>query len=325
MKFLSFSRGDLNIGGHLYTILVSRVILTVIAMGLPDYGCSSPPECVTDDTGAKICLQRVPQRIISLAPNLTETVYGLAAQDLLVGRTARCNRPAEVEKVPEVGAYLNPDLERIMALRPDLVLATKPGLREEIVTRLSGVGIPVFVEDCKSLEDVCNLVVRLGLLLGHVQEAETVARDIQQRRGILQEHLQALQRPSALFAVGVKPLVVAGGNSFLGSLLREAGGVNIAESSSVPYTRFSFEEVLRRDPEYILVLDKECKQKECLDYLKRYSTLRAVKDGKVRSVDADLVSRPSPRAAAALEMIANVLHPGSAISVSMQKQADAEY
>ncbi|MDQ1237905.1 MAG: cobalamin transport system substrate-binding protein [Thermodesulfobacteriota bacterium] len=325
MKFLSSLRRDLNLGGHLSTIFVSRVILTVIAMGVAEYGYCSPPECVTDDTGTKICLLKAPQRIISLAPNLTETVYGLGAQDLLFGRTARCNRPAEVEKVPEVGAYLNPDLERIMALRPDLVLATKPGLREEIVTRLSGVGIPVFVEDCKSLEDVCNLVVRLGVLLGRPQEAETVARDIQQRRVILQEHLRALQKPSALFAVGVKPLVVAGGNSFLGSILREAGGVNIAESSATPYTRFSFEEVLRRDPEYILVLDKECKKQECLDYLKRYSTLRAVKDGKVRSVDADLVSRPSPRAAEALEMIADVLHPGSAISASMQKQADSGY
>ena len=265
--------------------------------------------CVTDDMGRKVCASGVPQRVVSLAPNLTETVFYLGVQDRLVGRTARCNRPAAASKIPQVGAYLHPDLERIITLKPDLVLATKPGLREEIVERLTALGIPVFVEDCKSVDDVCFLMERLGRLFHREQEATSAIEDIQRRRRVLKERLEGLPRPTVLFAVGVKPLVVAGGQSFLGALIREAGGVNIAEDIAIPYARFSFEEVIKKDPEYILILDKECKQQECVDHLKRYPTLRAVRYEKVESLDADLVARPAPAVIEALELIAKTLHP----------------
>ncbi|MGC9029514.1 MAG: ABC transporter substrate-binding protein [Desulfomonilaceae bacterium] len=244
-----------------------------------------------------------------MAPSLTETVFDLGGQDWLVGRTARCNRPAAALKIPQVGAYLHPDLERIISLKPDLVLATKLGLREEIVERLTELGIPVFVDDSKSVDDVCHLMERLGRLFHREKEAASAIEDIQRRRRGLQARLKGLPRPSVLFAVGVKPLVVAGGQSFLGSLIREAGGVNIAEDIAIPYARFSFEEVIKKDPEYILVLDKECKEQECVDHFKRYPMLRAVRDGKVASVDADLVARAAPAVIEAVELIAKTLHP----------------
>lgn len=320
MKSQSSSRRDPSGHRTFLKLIFSGFLVGLLIIASAEEGYSFPPDCVSDDMGVKICLNDFPKRIVSLAPNLTETLYGLEAQDLLVGRTARCNRPPDAARIAQVGAYLNPDLERIIALKPDLVLATRPGLREEIVNRLSGVGIPVFVEDCKSLDDVCSLIQRLGTLLRRTDRAQNLIHDIQERRTALHGRLETGRKPSALFAVGVKPLVVAGGSSFLGSLLREAGGLNIAEDTQIPYGRFSFEEVIRRDPEYILVLDKECKQEECLNYLKKYGTLRAIQDGKVRSVDADLVARPSPRAADALEMIADVLHPGLLAPVTGQSR-----
>jgi len=254
-------------------------------------------------------LQAIPHRVVSLAPNLTETLFFLGASDTLVGRTARCNRPPGAAKIPQIGPYLHPDLERIISVKPELVLATKPGLREEIVERLNALNIRVFVEDCRSMDDLCSLLRRLGVLLGRKEAAETAANDIQHRRKILRERLQGLARPSVLFAVGVKPLVVAGGQSFLGSLIREAGGTNIAEDLPISYTRYSLEEVLKKDPEYILILDKECKQQECVDHLKRYAALSAVQYHKVASLDADLVARPAPGVIEALELIAKTLHP----------------
>lgn len=271
-------------------------------------GVSLDLRCVSDDVGTKICLPAIPKRIVSLAPNLTETVFFLGANKKLIGRTARCNRPPAAANVPQIGAYLRPDLERIISLQPDLVLATKPGLREEIVERLTALNIPVFVEDCRSIDDVCSLLQRLGCLLGQEETAAIAIKDIQARRITLHARLHGLDRPSVLFAVGVKPLVVAGGKSFLGALIREAGGINIAEHTPVPYSRYSFEEVIRKDPEYILILDKECKQQECVDYLKRYAALSAVQDHKVVSLDADLVARPAPGAIDALELIAKTIH-----------------
>lgn len=270
---------------------------------------ASGASCITDDMSRKVCVSDELKRVVSLAPNLTETVFYLGAQDGLVGRTARCNRPAAALKIPQVGAYLHPDLERIISLKPDLVLATKLGLREEIVERLTQLGIPVFVEDSKSVDDVCRLMERLGRLFHRENEAASAIGDIQRRRRALQARLKGLPRPSVLFAVGVKPLVVAGGQSFLGALIREAGGVNIAEDIAIPYARFSFEEVIKKDPEYILILDKECKQQECVDHLKRYPMLRAVREEKVESLDADLVARPAPAVIDALELIAKTLHP----------------
>ncbi len=272
---------------------------------------SPESNCVKDDIGNEICLRNTPSRIVSLAPNLTETVFFLGANDRLVGRTARCNRPAAAANVPQIGAYLRPDLERLISLHPDLVLATKPGLREEIVDRLTALNVPVFVEDCRSVDDVCSLLRRLGLLLGKEAMAQLAIKDIQHRRAVLREHLQGLVSPRILFAVGVKPLVVAGGQSFLGALIREAGGVNIAEDIMIPYSRYSFEEVIKKDPEYILILDKECKQEECLNYLRRYTTLSAVRNHKVISVDADLVARPAPGVIDALELIAKTIHPSA--------------
>ncbi len=308
MMFPLFSRKDLEQLVKSYRRLIGFCLL-VMCVPCQTGTAATGIFCLTDDTGREVCVSEAPRRVISLAPNLTETVCYLGAQDKLVGRTARCNRPASAANIPQVGAYLHPDMERIIALKPDLVLAAKPGLREEIVERLSSLGIPVFVEDSKSVDDVCRLMGKLGRLFKREKTAAEAVEDIQRRRRALQERLEGLPSPSVLFAVGVKPLVVAGGRSFLGALIREAGGVNIAENIDIPYARFSFEEVIKIDPEYILILDKECKQQECVDHLRRYPTLRAVRDEKVVSVDADLVARPAPAVIEALELIAKTLHP----------------
>jgi iron complex transport system substrate-binding protein len=116
-------------------------------------------------------------------------------------------------------------------------------------------------------------------------------------------------KPRILFAIGVRPLVVAGGKSFIGSLIREAGGVNVAEDAPIPYPRFSMEEVIRHDPDLIVVANKECSGAECSNQWKAHKTLGAMRNDKIYEMDADLMTRPSLKIMDALEQLAAIFHP----------------
>ncbi|MFH0825455.1 MAG: helical backbone metal receptor [Pseudomonadota bacterium] len=265
--------------------------------------------CVEDGLSQRICLSASPTRIVSLAPSLTEMVFELGAGNLLVGRTARCNEPAEVIRVPEIGAYLNPDLERIISLRPDLVLCPYVGMRPEVMTRLTELGIPVFVDYCKNLDEIASLTRNLGSMLGKKEHAETLLRIFQQRRSAVAARVEHLQKPVILFVVGIRPLVTAGGKSFVGSLIREAGGVNVAESAFIPYPRYSMEEVTRHDPDVIVVVNKECRGSDCFDRWKGNETLTAIKTNRTYQMEANLITRPTLKIIEALERLAAILHP----------------
>ena len=280
----------------------------------------TPKVCVEDDLSRQVCVPAFPKRVISLAPSLTEIVFDLGAGHPLVGRTERCNEPPEALKIQDIGAYLNPDLERIIALRPDLVLSPEAGMRKEVVNRLTELGIPTFVDNSNSLDEIVHTVNRLGTILGRESDAKAVVQQFQQRRQAVRERVAHVSKPLILFAVGIRPLVLAGGRSFIGSLIREAGGVNVAEEAAVPYPKFSMEEVARRDPDIIVVLNKECRDDECFNEWQRHQALSAVRNNQVYELDADLIARPSPRIMDALEQLAAILHPeifGSGLSVGV--------
>ena len=288
-----------------------RALVAVLAILLatPVEADHLPKVCVQDDLSRQVCVPAFPKRVISLAPSLTEMVFDLGAGHRLVGRTARCNLPPEALKIPEIGAYMSPDLERIMALRPDLVLSPETGIRMELVDRLTEIGIPALVDNSNTLDDIVHSIHRLGTILGSESDAKTVIRKFQQRRQAVRQRVEHVSKPLILFAVGIRPLVLAGGKSFIGSLIREAGGVNVAEEAAVPHPKFSMEEVAKRDPEIIIVLNKECRGDECFNEWRRHKDLSAVRTNQIYELDADLVARPSPRIIDALEQLAAIFHP----------------
>ncbi len=196
-----------------------------------------------------------------------------------------------------------------MALRPDLVLLPEAGMRKEIVSRLAELGIPTFVDSSNSLDRIVLTVNRIGTILGRESEAQAVVRQFQQRRQAVRERVALVAKPLIVVAIGLRPLVLAGGRSFIGSLIREAGGANIAEEAPVPYPRFSMEEVSRRDPDIIVVLNKECRDDECVAAWHAHQDLQAVRNGRIYQLDADLVARPSPRIMDAFAQLAAILHP----------------
>jgi iron complex transport system substrate-binding protein len=287
-------------------------------------GDASDRICVTDDLARRVCVAGPVKRVVSFAPSLTEIVFALESGKVLVGRTARCNRPRAALAVKVIGAYLNPDPERVMALNPDLVLTTTDGARRELVERFQKLGIPVFVGDSRNMDDVFKLIRRLGKLLSREAEAERLIRPLKARRRWIAERLAHAKRPTVLMAVGTRPLVVAGGNSFLGALIREAAGTNIAEENALAYFKFSIEELIKKDPDVILVLNKDCGSKrDCVEEWSRFPGLKASKTKRIYPLEADLMARPSPSIVSALEALAKVLHPeafpgpgGAAVSKS---------
>jgi len=304
-----FTGGTLKDSTRLLWRICGLVVSAIVLM-LPAAAEPAPKVCVVDDLSRQVCVPAFPKRVISLAPSLTEIVFDLGAGHTVVGRTERCNEPPEALKIQNVGAYLCPDLERIIALRPDLVLSPESGMRMEVVDRLTELGIPTFVDNSKTLDDIVHLLYRLGTILGRESDAKTVAQQFQRRRKAVMERVDHVNKPLILFAVGMRPLVLAGGGSFIGSLIREAGGVNVAEEAAVLYPRFSMEEVAKRDPDIIIVLNKECWGDECFDEWQGHQDLSAVRNNQVYQLDADLVARASPRIMNALEQLTDILHPG---------------
>lgn len=265
--------------------------------------------CVRDSLGTMVCLQGPAKRVVSLAPSLTELVFALKAGSRLVGRTTKCNIPEAAKKVTDVGAYTTPDFERVMAVHPDLVLAPRIGIRPEFIERLKSLKIPVYIDDSSNIEEIEQLVNNIGVMVGAKNEADRVVNDIKIRRKKIIKLTGGFEKPTVLFVIGIRPLVVAGGKSFLGALVREAGGLNIAEFTAVEYPKFSIEEVIRRDPDIIFMLDKECQGDDCVKQWKDYGYLKAVRNNRVYVLDADLISRPGSRTIEALEKLAEFLHP----------------
>ena len=301
---------------------ICGLVISTILLMLPAAAEPASRVCVEDDLCRQVCVPAFPKRVVSLAPSLTEIVFELGAGHTLVGRTARCNEPPEALNIQDVGQYMNPDLERIIALRPDLILSPETGMRKEAVDRFTDLGIPTFVENSNSLDDIVHLMERLGTILGRESEAKTVLLQFKRRRQAVREQVAHVNKPLVVFAVGIRPLVVAGGRSFIGSLIREAGGVNVAEDAVVPYPKFNMEEVVKRDPDIITVLNKDCSGDECFNEWQRHQTLRAVRNNQVYELDADLMARASARIIDALEQLAAIFHPeifGKGVSVGVYR------
>ncbi|MGC8659604.1 MAG: ABC transporter substrate-binding protein, partial [Desulfomonilaceae bacterium] len=280
--------------------------------------------CVQDSIGAMVCLEAPASRVVSLAPSLTELMFALGAGNKLVGRTTKCDFPPCVKRIMDVGAYTNPDFERLITAQPDLVLAPKAGINREFIERLRCFKIPVYVDDSSNTEDIEHLIHDVGTMVGVDKEADRVIADIKIHLGKIRKTIAGIKRPSVLLVIGLRPLVVAGPKSFLGSLVKEAGGSNIVEGTKVEYPKFDIEEVIRRDPEVIFMLDKECRADNCIKEWDNHPTLKAVKNKRVYVLDADIVSRPGPRFIEALETLVKLLHPqiftqsSSSLSVSVR-------
>jgi iron complex transport system substrate-binding protein len=257
--------------------------------------------------------QEIPRRIVSLAPNLTEILFALGAGPLVVGVTRYDDYPPEVQGLPKVGGFVDPSVEAILALRPDLVVCVPNSGSKERMEVLARMGIPVQVLPAYGLEDVFAAVRSLGEVVGKRGIAEDIHQGLRNTIQRIQEGVKGKVKPKVLLVYGHRPLVVAGPKSFGGSLLEIAGGEN-AVVSSVPYPVVPMEEILGLNPEVIIDASMsgrgaEMSAIEVQEFWDRWKALRAVRSGRVHLFDSSIWFRAGPRIGEGLEQLFLLLHP----------------
>lgn len=274
------------------------VVCTALLAGLPAALLAGPAAAasVVDDTGKVVALPRAPQRIVSLAPHLTELLYSVGAGAQLVGVTEFSDYPAAAQRLPRVGSSRGLDLERIAALRPELALAWLSGNSIAQIERLERLGIVVFRSEPGDLDAVATSLERLGLLSGHAAQGSQAATALRARITSLRARFAGKTPVRVFYQVWPAPLMTVGGKHLISDVLGVCGAINIfAEQSSASPT-VSIEAVLARQPQ-LIVGTRDGSEGTALRQWQRWTAVPAVRDGHLLIMDAALITRHTERIA----------------------------
>ncbi|MFW5998086.1 MAG: ABC transporter substrate-binding protein, partial [Desulfovermiculus sp.] len=267
---------------------------------------------VTDELDRKVQLPKRIERIVSLAPSITESVFAIDQGHRLVGVTQYSNHPPQAKDLPAVGSYINLNVEKIVALQPDLCLATKDGNPYQAISQLERAGIPVYALDPRDLPAIMETILDLGRVLDAEEKARQVAGAMQQEVREIKEVVgQAESRPRVFYQIGVSPIVSAGKDTFAHELITLAGGENVAAHAN-QYPRYSREDVLVFNPDVILINTmgkEEIMVQEEKEKWQKFDQIRAVKNGRIHALDPDLFNRPTPKLTRALAILVQLFHP----------------
>jgi iron complex transport system substrate-binding protein len=287
-------------------------IILVIAI-LPFFFAEkrSDAKAVTDQMGRHVTVPKKPERIVSLAPSITEIIFALDQGHRLKGVTTYSDFPLEAQKLPKVGSYVQLDLEKIVALKPDLCIAIKDGNPIAVARRLESLKIPVYAVNPRNLETVIQTVQEIGGLLNVQKKADQLVqsmnRRIQQVKSLV---AQTVYRPRVFFQIGVSPIVSVGTHTFSNELIVLAGGKNVAQGP-IAYPRYSIEQVLALSPEVIIItsMARAAIFKQVKAQWNRWPSLPAVRNHRIYVEDSNLFDRPTPRLVEGLELMVRLIHP----------------
>ena len=269
---------------------------------------SQTPVTVVDDLQRTVTLPQPGNRLVSLAPSITETLFAIGAEDLIVGVTDYCNFPPAAKQKPHVGGMVNPSIEAIVGLHPDLIVLSMEGNVREDFARLTSFGVPVFVTNPRTLAGIKHSIEQLGILTGRTAGAERLVKTFQAREDSIAANIRG-PRVRTLCFVSLQPIMVVGQNTFLNELLERAGAENLASSAPGTYPAYSRENVLATNPDVMLILtDALTDVGQLVALFPEFRELSAVRKHHVFLIDADLVSRPGPRAVDGLHLLYHTLH-----------------
>ncbi len=292
-------------------LVVAIAVFLVFALAGAAPADKTPLRTVVDPTGRTVNVPRDPRRVVALAPSVTEIVYALGREDRLAGVTRFSNYPPAAGQLPKVGSYVHLDVERIVALRPDLCVAVKDGNPIAVVEQLEALGLPVFAVNPLDLETVMQSVEAIGGLLDAAAVARDVVADMRQRIARVEARVaQTSLRPGVFLQIGISPIVSVGSSTFIHTLIEMAGGTNLA-AGPTPYPRFSREQVIALAPEVIVIssMARDAVFEQVKAEWMQWPVIPAVRRGAVFIAPPDLFDRPSPRLVDALEVLAGVIHP----------------
>ncbi|HEY7180813.1 MAG TPA: cobalamin-binding protein [Blastocatellia bacterium] len=264
----------------------------------------------TDGLGRVVSIAPEPQRIVSLAPNVTEILFALGLENRVAGVTSYCDFPEAAKAKEKVGDTLRPNLEKIISLKPDLVVVSTSSQSENLTRRLDQLAIPVYVTNPRSAREVAASIRSLGEVTGTSERARVLAGEMESRIDAVERRVGALPRPRILYVLQTGPLITAGRNTFINDLINIAGGKSISGDEAADYPQFSRETVVARAPEVIVAPSSHGVElvKES-DLRRDFATTPAIRSNRIVWVTPDLVDRPGPRIVDGLEQLAKGLHP----------------
>jgi iron complex transport system substrate-binding protein len=269
----------------------------------------------TDSVGREVVIDAPPARIVSLAPSITESLYAIGAGDLLVGRTDFCDYPEEAAALPSVGGFdaSTISIETILALEPDLVIGGSI-YQADLADSLDKAGIPVFIMEPRTVEEIMSSLQSLGAVTNHSVEADAVVADMQQRIATVSQIVDTIpenERQTVFYEVWADPYMTTSNQTYIGELISMAGGVNIFGDLKEDYPTISAEEVIAKDPQVILGPSNHADQltSETIMTREGWSNISAVKNNRIDIIDGNIVSRAGPRVVDALEAMAMDLYP----------------
>lgn len=291
---------------------VSRTIGTALLVAVAGCGGGDRPAgsiVVRDAGGREVRLGRPAERVISLIPSVTDVVLALGAGDRLVARTDYDTHPS-LRALPSVGGGLTPSLEWLASREPDLVVAWPDATSRSVVTRLDGMGVAVYTASSETVADALAVIRDMGRLLGAAASADSVAWVIEDGFDAVRAAVAGRPEPSVLYLIGRDPIMAAGAGTFVSELIVVAGGRNVLEGIDILWPQVALEEVLRRDPD-VLVVAQAPAERDLLERLRRepgWRTLEAVRSGRVYQVDPYLFNRPAPSMVDAAWRLAELIH-----------------
>jgi iron complex transport system substrate-binding protein len=291
-------------------------VITVTNTPITTSSASSPsaiqyPVILTDDAGRSVTLKSMPQRLVSLSPSNTEIVFALGLGDQLVGDTTYCNYPEAAQTKTKVGGYSDVDIEKVVSVQPDLILADD--IHEAtVIPSLEKLNIPVLVLHPANLDNIFKDINLVGDITGKSSVAKSLTADLQNRLSTITSKTDNVNgsRPRVLYVTWHDPIFTAGGDTITGELITLAGGTNVAQDLH-GYATMTLESVIEKNPQIIIVMSSMGDQVS-LEYINsepRLAVTDALKNKKVYGVDADLFGRTTPRTIDALEQLAKMVQP----------------
>jgi iron complex transport system substrate-binding protein len=253
--------------------------------------------------------EKTPNRIISLAPNITEILFALGLGESIVGVTNFCDYPEEAMKKPKVGGMTNPSLEAVVSLRPDIVVMTTDGNQKEFEEKVRSMKIKTYVFKARRISELPQGIRDLGRALGAQEKADMLAREIERSMNVFKDSAQKSQGSNnkVLFIIWPEPLIVAGPGTAIDDIIALLQANNSASQATVAYPKYSIEEIIRQEPDYIFIGKGHENVKEISEgLLRKVARVPAVKNGSVCFV-SDTLYRLGPRIVKGIEEIARCI------------------
>ncbi len=261
---------------------------------------------IADDTGKEFSFDSIPKRIVSLAPSITESLFAIGASENVIAVTDYCNYPQETNSKIRVGGIIDPNIEVIASLKPDLILTTVEGNSKSAYQSLINLGYKVFVVNPRNTDGILKMLGDFGKITNRTANADSLIKKIDSTRNFYNRIQSDIStRPKTVVLVSLNPLITVNSSTYINEIVNLAGFNNIFADESLPYPVINGESVLLRNPEYIILISELADDSgEYLNTLKKYfEGTDALKNNKIIIINSDILSRPGPRIIAAIEYL----------------------